>query len=331
MKWWMHWLSQLGMAHMPGGRSLHRWMQDRLGEHRHLESSARFENAELFLEKALALTAGVSGPRVVEIGTGWIPAVPLTLLATGLPVETHDVLRHVDDGLYQRTRGVLHQRVTRIANAATQQPSEILRRLDEIREIEDFATACQVLGGRYSAPTDTTALPYPDGDVDLVLSNLVLQCIPRDVLAGVLAETFRILAPGGYAVHRIWMADEYAGRDPQRNRLHYLTYSEQTWTRWFCHRLKHLNRLRAPQFLELFNAVGFEVTHSERTVDEPSIPHLQQLSLDKQFQEMSWEDLATTSLEIVLRKPQFDSARGRDPRPTERSLPANVKTRIVPN
>jgi SAM-dependent methyltransferase len=176
----------------------------------------------------------------------------------------------------------------------------------------DFGLACHRLGGRYCAPYDTTALPYGNGEVDLVLSNLVLQCIPRCVLPDVIAETVRVLAPGGYAVHRIWMGDEYAGRDPNRNRLHYLTYSEQTWTRWFCHRLKHLNRLRAPQFLELFDEVGLEIWRCQRTVDEQSIPHLKKIPLDEQFQRISWEDLATTSLEIVLRKPLPDTEHAGD-------------------
>ena len=308
MKWWMHWLSQLGMAQLPGGRSLHRWMQDRLGEHRRLESSSRFDNAELFLERAISLTAGMTDPRIVEIGTGWIPAVPLTLSAAGLRVETYDVVRHVDDVLYQRTISVLEQRYTRIADVADQRPQEVADRLNRIRDVGDFEAACRVLGGRYSAPSDTTALPYKSGEVDLIVSNLVLQCIPRAVLSDVVAETSRVLAPGGYAVHRIWMADEYAGRDPNRNRLHYLTYSERTWTRWFCHRLKHLNRLRAPQFLKLFDNVGLDVWRCERTVDEQSIPHLKAIPLDEQFQNMSWEDLATTSLEIVLRKPLCESA-----------------------
>lgn len=306
MKWWMHWLSQLGMSYLPGGRSLHRLMQDRLGEHRHLESSSRFDNAELFLRKTLRLTEGMDAPRIVEIGTGWIPAVPLSLLLAGLRVETYDVARHVDAMLYQRSRDVLGGRCGRIAEAAGISAEAVRQRFDTLHDVDDFAVACEVLGGRYAAPVDTSALVEKDGEVDVVISNLVLQCIPRAALLPVLEESYRILRPGGHAVHRIWMADEYAGRDPQRNRLHYLTYSEQTWTRWFCHRLKHLNRLRAPQFLAMFENIGFETRHCERDIDEQSIPHLQQIRLDEQFRKMSWEDLATTSLEIVLQKPLGD-------------------------
>lgn len=303
MKWWMHWLSQLGMASVPGGRKLHRLMQDHLGEHRHLASSTRFDNAELFLRKTLRLTEGQQDPLVVEIGTGWIPAVPLTLLVAGLRVDTYDVTRHVDAKLFMRTRDVLRSRSERLAQAAGLPESVVADQLEAIATVEDFATAARRLRGGYAAPVDTTCLPYAADEVDVVLSNLVLQCIPREVLRPVLAETFRILKPGGYAIHRLYLGDEYAGRDPQRDRLHYLTYSERTWQRWFCHRLKHLNRLRAPHFLDLFAEIGFEVWHSERHVDQASLAHLQKTGVDEQFRGLSWEEIATTSLDVTLRKP----------------------------
>ena len=303
MKWWMHWLSQLGMAHLPGGRRLHRLMQDRFGEHRHLESSTRFDNAELFLRKILRLTENVNDPHVVELGTGWIPAVPMTLLLAGVRVDTFDVTRHVDGCLYGRTRDVLAGRLDRLATAARLPESVIEERLRRVDDVADFATAAGQLDGRYAAPVDTTSLPYDELTADVVISNLVLQCIPKEVLEPVLRESFRILKPGGHAIHRLYLGDEYAGRDPNRNRLHYLAYTENTWQTWFCHRLKHLNRLRAPQFLAMFEEIGFEVRHTERSVDETSIDHLKQIGVDDQFGDFTWEEIATTSLEVTLRKP----------------------------
>lgn len=301
--WWMHWLLHLAMAHLPGGQWAHRFTQERLGEHRHLESSTRFEHANYFLQKALGLTTGVSRPLVVEIGTGWIPAIALAMMLVGLRTHTYDVARHNYRALFRRTREVLRERSEELAGVAGVSKAEIERRLSLIAETDEFGEAARRLGGVYAAPVDTTALPHTDGEADLVLSNLVLQCIPREVLKPVVQETYRILKPGGHAVHRMYLGDEYAGRDPHRNHLDFLMYSEKTWRRWFCHRFKHLNRLRAPQFLALFEEVGFEIPHVERTIDEECIEYLKWIPLDEEFRGMSYEDLATTSLAVTLRKP----------------------------
>lgn len=301
--WWLHWFSHFAMAHLPGGRRALRWSQDWLGEHRSLESSTRFDHAVYLLQHAKRLTQGSSDPLVIEIGTGWIPAIALTLMLVGLRTHTYDVVRHIDTSLFRRTRAVLRQRGDQIAATAGIPVAEIEERLQAISHVDQLSAAADVLGGRYSAPIDTTTLPHRNGEADLVVSNLVLQCIPREVLKPVVQETFRVLKPGGHAIHRMYLGDEYAGRDPRRNHLHYLTYSDETWRRWFCHRLKHLNRLRAPQFLSLFEEIGFEVDNAERSVDEESIEHLKRIKLAREFRGMSWEDLATTSLAVILRKP----------------------------
>ena len=138
----------------------------------------------------------------------------------------------------------------------------------------------------------------------MVVSNLMLQCIPKDTLSPLLKECWRVLKPGGIALHRVRMSDEYApaGSGAGRNHLEYLKYSEQSWNRWFNHSLKHINRLRAPQFMELFKEAGFTCLECSRDIDTDSIPFLQRLELAPPFRQMSWEDLATVAIGVALKK-----------------------------
>ncbi|MGY2003493.1 class I SAM-dependent methyltransferase [Blastococcus sp. SYSU DS1024] len=53
---------------------------------------------------------------------------------------------------------------------------------------------------RFVLGADSDLRAFPDGSVDLVYSERVLQHLPRPVLEGYLTEFVRVLAPGGVAV-----------------------------------------------------------------------------------------------------------------------------------
>ncbi len=302
IRWWMKWGISYSFSHLPYGRPLYEKMLRRFGELSQVPSSTRFENTEVLLEMGRRWSGGVEGQHVVELGTGWITAVPLGFGLAGARVDTFDISRLAADDLFYQTRDVYRKHGEQLARASGTAPEKIQQRLERIGSARSFAEACQLLDGAYHAPFDTTALPFKDGEVDMVVSNLVLQCVPKDVIPPLLKESWRILKPGGIALHRIRMSDEYSPPGSGRNHLEYLKYSEQFWNRWFNHSLKHINRLRAPQFLELFQEHGFSCLECARKIDEQSIPFLQQLTLAPPFREMSWEDIATVSINVVLKK-----------------------------
>ncbi len=322
MRWWVQTSAEWTLARMPGGRWLHSQLRERSGELARLEQSSRFDNAAWFVRTARKLCGELGDVRAVEFGTGWVPAVPLAFLACGARVETYDVARLVKPALVERTINELLRRSPDYAAAADLPVESVRKRLTEIEDCPDFGTACRRLGGCYRAPFDTSRLPYADGEADLVFSNLVLQCIPLTPLRGVIQESIRVLRPGGLAIHRIRMTDESAVRDPARNHLEYLKYDQRTWQRWFCHRLKYINRLRASQFIEMFCDAGFECRSIGRDVDRDSIPFLEKLPLPYEFRGLTLEDLATINLDIVLQKPLSKRLRGQPPEvPSSLQLP----------
>ncbi len=303
MKWWVKWGISYSLAHLPGGHKLYQEVLRRFGELADVSTSTRFENAATLLKMAHFWCNPMHQLRVVELGTGWIPAVPLGFALAGSRVETFDVSRLAADDLFIKTRNIIeNEKGAGLASAAGISHFEFKSRLRRIEKTEGLDEALRVLGGRYRAPMDTASLPFNDGEIDLVISNLVLQCIPKESLPAVLSESWRILKPGGFALHRIRMSDEYAPIGSGRNHLEYLKYSEQHWNRWFNHSLKHLNRLRANQFLDLFRKSGFHCLECRRHIDRDSIPFLKQLKLAPPFQGMEWEELATIGIDVALQK-----------------------------
>jgi SAM-dependent methyltransferase len=158
------------------------------------------------------------------------------------------------------------------------------------------------LGIEYLAPRDARATGFADGSVDFVSSTDTCEHIPEDDLAGIFAECHRLLRPGGAFSCRIDLADHYAYFDGSLSRYNFLRFSDRAWS-LVNSPLHFQNRLRAPDYLRLVRAAGFELV-----VERPSGPSaedLQQLSalpLAPRFRNgYSPAELGVTVLSFVAR------------------------------
>lgn len=304
MRWWMKAAIAGTCAHLPGGVRVYDRIRRRFGELATFEDADGFRNAVWFLEVIRRHCGPVQNLSAIEFGTGWVPAVPFGCALAGIDILTVDVARLVEPGIFDRFLNEAGRHLPELADAAGVEEQLMAERLKTASQTAGFSQAMQSLGCGWQAPVDTTRLAgIPDHHADLTISNLVLQCIPKQIVPEVIAEIYRVTRPGGVSIHRMTMFDEYSTGDPERNDLDYLRFSESQWNRWFSHRIKHLNRLRYSQFLNLLRAPGFEIVDCTRDIDHDSIPHLQQHEIAREFDNLSLDDIATTSMQIVLRKP----------------------------
>ncbi len=250
-------------------------MRRRYGELANFERADGFHNAEWFLKTIREIYGDVQNLTAVEAGTGWVPAVPFCCALAGMKIQTVDVADLVEPTIFDRFLDAADNRLPALAVAANVDQQFMSGRLETARRAGSFEEAMSELGCSWQAPVDTSNLELRDNHVDLTLSNLVLQCIPKNVVPDVVRELHRITRPGGYSIHRMTMVDEYSASDPDRSDFDFLGFSEATWNRWFCHRIKHLNRMRYSQFRDLLTSVGFNIVEVNREIDHDSIPHLQ--------------------------------------------------------
>ena len=320
MRWWVKAAIAGTCAHFPGGVSVYDRIRKRFGELAKFEDADGFRNAVWFLETVRRHCGRVQKLKVIEFGTGWVPAVPFGCALAGMEMLTVDVACLVESGIFERFLDEAQRYLPELADAAGVEEQVMASRMETARQTAGFDQAMQALGCAWQAPVDTTRLvEIPDDHGDLTISNLVLQCIPKQIVPHVIAELYRVTRPGGFSIHRMTMFDEYSTSDPARNDLDYLRISEPRWNRWFSHRIKHLNRLRYSQFLELLRAPGFEVVDCSRDIDRDSIPHLQQHGVAREFESLSWDDIATTTMQVVLRRP--DECEERDSRSRSSVIP----------
>lgn len=141
-------------------------------------------------------------------------------------------------------------------------------------------------------PRSVADTGLPDGSIDVVLSNSVLEHVPDADAA--LAELARVTRRGGFAIHGIDVADHRIHHDG-RHPLDFLTVPSREPLVYEC------NRLRFCEFEDRFARHGFAVLGQwgDNKVD---IPRALRQRLVAPWSQMTDEQLATTWCLYLLRR-----------------------------
>lgn len=240
-----------------------------------------------------SLRPDLSEFRVLEVGTGWFPIIPAGLYLCGArelrTIDIEPLLRrkHLQrmleafcaweqSGELRRTLpGYRAERMDRLRallpRALREEPAALLRELD-----------IEVLVG------DAQRLALPGQTIDFFISSGVLECIPRPVLEGILAESRRVAAPGAVMSHRLNLADQFSYFDSSITAFNFLRYTEGQW-RWRNSPMTWQNRLRIPDYRQMFRAAGFEVVREENVSGRAE--DLARIKLAPPFERYRLEDL----------------------------------------
>lgn len=120
--------------------------------------------------------------------------------------------------------------------------------------------ALSACGARLLIGPDALAA-IPAGAVDLVVSDVVLEHVRRDALAGLLAGLARVSAPGGLGRHAIDFHDHVGGG------LNTLRFAPGFWeSAWVGRSGLYVNRLGLGAMVAAFQGAGFAAEVTERLV-----------------------------------------------------------------
>jgi SAM-dependent methyltransferase len=197
------------------------------------------------------------------------------------------------------TLGIRRQILVDIrANVRLELVNDTLRRFDQ-RPLAGLEELEPRLGIRYLAPRDARATGLPDASVDLVSSTFTLEHIPAPDIAAILAESARLLRPGGLVSCSIDMKDHYSYFDDRLGPYHFLGVGDRAW-RLVNPPLHHQNRLRLPDYRRLFADAGLRIVREDvkrPTADE--LRGLERINLAPRFRRYSLDDLAALELRVV--------------------------------
>lgn len=235
----------------------------------------------------------VSGKIGLEVGTGWVPTIPIIHLLCGAEkLYLTDVVRYLDEQTLNLARHNvrLHAGLIESELGISQQVIE-----EVISDTQTFQQATL----EYCAPIKWNAVSA--ASVDYVFSRAVLEHVPPRHIPGLLLAISRVLKPGGLMANIIDNSDHFQHQDKSIPRLNFLKFSPMTWT-IICALTDQQNRLRHSDYRQMFSSSGLQIVYEERWVDENALIALDELAIDAAFMKYDREDLASLTSYFVLKK-----------------------------
>ncbi|MEM7219736.1 MAG: methyltransferase domain-containing protein [Pseudomonadota bacterium] len=164
----------------------------------------------------------------------------------------------------------------------------------EIPRTATFAEILERYGGVYLTEGLQSLRQIPDGSVDFVWSNAVLEHVRRGDFAAVQRELRRVIKPTGILSHRVDLKDHLGGALNNRR------LSSALWERdWFAHSGFYTNRLTFEEMRATFDAAGFatEVVRVDRWEELPT----PRSRMAREFHDLDAEALCVSGFDVLLR------------------------------
>lgn len=293
MNWKLKGLTQSALSHLPAATSLNYLGQKFITRPHNPEPIVkdRLEKARWFVRQFSAYgEADLTNARFFEFGAGWDLAGPLALYCLGV---NHQFI--VDIQPCARL-SLINGTIAELNRCKSKLPRIPGPAAASLRDLE-FR-----FGVRYKAPADARSTSLPDGCIDCIVSTYTMEHIPAADIRKILAESLRILKPGGLMLSLIDYQDHYSYRDPAIGVYNFLQYTERQW-RWFNSSLHYQNRLRHSQYRQLFADAGFEILSEEpKRPSEADLARFRQLDLASSFRSFDPDDLTVLASGMICRR-----------------------------
>ena len=259
----------------------------------------------------------LTGLKIMEVGTGRSLGLPMLMWTLGAAsVLTVDLNRYLKPEILQSDLAWMRQNrpwldglVAPLDDENGTAKARLNRLLEpgpQLAASEKLGRVLQLCNIRYEAPADAATLDLPEHSLDVHLSQAVMEHVPPEDLRRILKAALKFLRPDGLCVHWIGPSDHFQHNDPTISQVNFLQFTDAEWDRLAGNRFMYMNRLRASDYVTIFEECGLEVLDVDCTVDEESRLLLESggLPLDEQFRGKSVADLATTELLVVARPKQ---------------------------
>ncbi|GAB1420487.1 hypothetical protein MASR2M15_05850 [Anaerolineales bacterium] len=248
-----------------------------------------------------------SPSRIVELGTGWLPIVPIGMaLMQEAEIISIDLTPLLRDQLVQETlaffiryadEGLLVQKLPRVKQSQVDKLRDALQMVEE----KGAEQALALLGIRYYVGDART---FRLDDLDFFISNNTLEHIPGPVIKEIFQNFHSILGAKGLMSHLIDLSDHYSQFDKNLTPYNFLKFSSNRW-KPYNNKLQYQNRLRLSDYKTIHQEAGYEILSEDNK--SASINLLDEITLSPEFSTYTREDLAVTSSWIVSR-PQRPTA-----------------------
>jgi hypothetical protein len=242
-------------------------------------------------KEALAILAkegiALEGKTVLELGSGWAPIIPyfFTHFAKVSRVVTYDINEHYDPKTIHKLNAYYK------THYHIEIPAE---------------------NGKYPLPSNVNYYPKTnlantklqfDAHIDFVFSRFVLEHIPPEDLLKIHQNLAKALPKSSYILHMISPSDHRAYNDASLSYYDFLKYSKSAWKKQHT-KFDYHNRLRLPDYLEIFEKAGYEVVSLDYdSCDKNSEKYrkFKELTLHEDYKNYTEEELLAGSINVLLK------------------------------
>lgn len=264
----------------------------------------RFEAAIQIVDWIESSGRDIANSRIVEIGTGHMVNLPTAfwLMGAGQTV-TVDLNPYLSETLVAESNNFIRAHESEVLKLFGARAEEEGFR-SRFRQLVSFSGSLdellELMNVTYLPRIGASVLPLPDHSADYHVSNTVLEHIPPAGLREMLGEAKRVLRQTGLLVHIVDPSDHFSHSDDSISAVNFLQFTDAEWDRLAGNQFMYQNRLRAPDYLNLFKSAGVHLLRTEETVDPESVAALRNgFPADKRFGQMTPEALATTRVCIM--------------------------------
>jgi hypothetical protein len=309
----MHWrikgVLQKTLGALPWGEPLHYQLQRRFGGMRNprREILLKIDDWELMAKQLHTVGAAIPGARLMEVGSGWYPALPLACYLGGAArVYTCDLNRLLKPDLMRLCIEVLGEALPRIATGCQVPLADVQSRYRRMLAAADAIDPAELSDDviQYRAPADAADPGLEAGAVDIVFSNSVLEHVPPDAIERLHRGSLRLLRAGGWIFHSVNCGDHYAYADPKIHQLNYLQYSDRQWAFWN-NRFLYQNRLRAHQLVDAARDAGFQILLDTSHPRPQRLEQLRAMKIASEFEGIPEEKLCITTVDFIGKSPSI--------------------------
>lgn len=229
--------------------------------------------------------------RILELGTGWYPIVPLCLyLSRCGKVDSIDIQSWMTaDRQRMAAQKLLEWREAGRTDALNAAPERwaVVERIAQDASLnrQEFGQAI----GLRTHLMDARKLAFEADRFDFTCSNNTFEHIPKPILKGILSDFKRVSKAGAVWSHFVDLSDHFAHSDPTISIYHFLRFSQTQWA-LIDNRIQPQNRMRWPEYLELFGDLGIPVDHTETRAGD--LDALSREALHADFKRFTPEDAA---------------------------------------
>ncbi|MCH4821578.1 hypothetical protein ML462_00195 [Gramella lutea] len=276
----------LGFLPERSGNEIYHFVQEFLSKES-LEFKVRSSHNSFrtFLEITQKKGISIENRHVAEIGSGWLPLMPyfFSFLSNAKSIETFDLHCH-----YQKKN--------------IEQLNEVFSKEFEVKLNPDK-------NSKYALPSSIRYFPNSNildhdlTDRNLIFSRFVLEHVRPEVIEAMHLKFKNELKAGSFIIHMISPGDHRAYVDKELSLQDFLKYSEHEWKKKHT-RFDYHNRLRLPQYLNIFNKLNLEIIHVGYEVPDINSEYYRKfknLNLHHDFKAYKDEELMAGAINIILK------------------------------